>query len=395
MNEMISLLINMFVKDRENTGDPVVRRKYGEVCGFAGILLNILLFIGKFIAGQLSGSIAITADAFNNLSDAGSSLITLIGFRLAGKKPDPKHPFGHGRVEYISGLMVALLILMMAFELIKSSVSKIIAPEPIDSSLVVIIILAASIIVKLYMATYNRRFGKKINSAAMLATATDSLSDCASTSVVLAATLIAKFAGVQIDGWCGLAVGIFILIAGGKAVVETLAPLLGQPPEPEFVEEIERLVLAHEEILGVHDLVVHDYGPGRCMISLHAEVDAAMDVLESHDIIDNIEFELRRELDCEAVIHMDPIVDNEETRALKAFVREVLDSIDRTIRMHDFRAVPGVTHTNLIFDVVVPFGYALPDDELCERIFAGVQEKREDCFTVIQVDKDYVSGKAE
>ncbi len=390
---MIATIIKWFVKDYEKTGDPVVRRKYGEVCGFAGIFLNVLLFIGKFIAGQLSGSIAITADAFNNLSDAGSSVVTLIGFRLAGRKPDPEHPFGHGRIEYVSGLMVALLILMMAFELIKSSVGKIISPEPVDSSPVVIIILLASIGVKLYMSLYNRKYGRKINSAAMVATSVDSLSDCISTAVVLAATVIAKYTAFNIDGWCGLLVGIFILIAGVRAVTETLSPLLGQPPEKEFVEEIERIVMEHEDILGIHDLVVHDYGPGRRMISLHAEVDADGNVLELHDLIDNIEVQLRHELDCEAVIHMDPIVNNEETRELKAMVAEALAEIGSTLHMHDFRVVPGVTHTNLIFDVVVPYEYKTSEDDLREQIDAAVKARRSDCFTVVQIDRDYVSGK--
>ena len=390
---MVSLLIKLFVKDSENISDPEVRRKCGEVCGFTGILLNLLLFAGKFFAGLLSGSIAVTADAFNNLSDAGSSVITLIGFRLAGRKPDPDHPFGHGRIEYLSGLLVALLILLMAFELVKSSVSKIIHPEPIDSSLLVIVILAVSIAVKLYMSFYNKSIGKKISSAAMTATAADSLSDCISTAVVLAATLIAKFTGLQIDGWCGLLVGIFVFIAGVKAVSETIAPLLGQPPEKEFVDEIEKLVTSHDEILGVHDLVVHDYGPGRVMISLHAEVDSEGDILELHDVIDNIEFELRRELDCEAVIHMDPIVNNEETRALRSIAEKAVGSIDPVLKMHDFRAVPGNTHTNMIFDVVAPFGYGLSDDELRCAIQSEVQKIRSDCFTVVQVDKDYVSGK--
>jgi len=390
---MISMMIKMFVKDYQNVGDPNIRRKYGEVCGFAGILLNIILFIGKFIAGQLSGSIAITADAFNNLSDAGSSVVTLIGFRLAGRKPDPEHPFGHGRIEYVSGLMVALLILMMAFELIKSSVGKIIAPEPVDSSPVVIIILAGSILVKLYMSLYNRKYGKKINSAAMRATAVDSLSDCISTVVVLAATIISKFTAINIDGWCGLLVGIFILVAGVRAVTETISPLLGQPPEKEFVEKIEQLVMAHEEILGVHDLVVHDYGPGRRMISLHAEVDAEGNMLEIHDLIDNIEVTLRSELDCEAVIHMDPIVDNEETRELKLLASEAVRSVDENLKMHDFRVVPGMTHTNLIFDVVAPFDHKLSEEKLREMISAEVSKRRSDCFTVIQIDRDYISGK--
>lgn len=390
---MVSLLIRMFVPDRDNITDPVVRRKYGEVCGFAGILLNVLLFVGKFIAGQLSGSIAITADALNNLSDAGSSIITLIGFRLAGKKPDPDHPFGHGRIEYISGLVVAAIIILMGFELIKSSIDKIINPEPVDASAIVLIILAVSIAVKLYMSFYNRRYGKKINSSAMIATAADSLSDCISTVVVLVSALVAKFAGIQIDGWCGLLVGIFVFIAGCKAINETISPLLGQPPEKEFVDNIEKIVMSYDEVSGIHDLVVHDYGPGRRMISLHAEVDAESDILAIHDVIDNIEVRLGKELDCEAVIHMDPVVNNEETRSLRNIAQSALDEIDPKLSLHDFRAVPGETHTNLIFDVVVPFGYPMTDNDLRTAVAARIQKKKGNYFAVIQIDRDYVSGK--
>lgn len=284
------------------------RKAYGILCGAVGIAFNILLFLGKFFAGTLSGSIAITADAFNNLSDAGSSFVTLLGFQLAGQKADSSHPFGHGRIEYLSGLGVAMLILLMGVELAKSSLKKILHPQPVDSSLLVIVILCVSIGVKLYMFLYNRRLGKKLNSAAMQATALDSLSDSVATSAVLLATLAGHFTDLMIDGWCGILVAAFILWSGFSAAKETIDPLLGTPPTHEFVEKIRDLVMAHQGILGLHDLIVHDYGPGRVMISLHAEVSASENVLELHDEIDNVEKELRERLGCEAVIHMDPII---------------------------------------------------------------------------------------
>lgn len=271
---MIELLARWCIPDRDNVTSPSVRRAYGTLCGIVGIALNILLFAGKFFAGQLSGSIAVTADAFNNLSDAGSSAVTLLGFRLAGRKPDTDHPFGHGRIEYISGLAVAGLILLMGVELAKSSVDKILHPEEVTFSLLALGILAASVCVKLYMWLYNRRIGKKIKSAAMEATAMDSLSDTAATAAVLLAMLIGRWTGLAVDGYVGLVVALFILCSACKAAKETLSPLLGQAPDPELVQEIRDIVMAHSTVQGIHDLVVHDYGPGRCMISLHAEVPA-------------------------------------------------------------------------------------------------------------------------
>ncbi|MBR5217632.1 MAG: cation transporter, partial [Oscillospiraceae bacterium] len=351
---MISLLAKWFIRDRENMGDAKVRRAYGQLCGIVGIALNVLLFAGKFFAGTLSGSIAITADAFNNLSDAGSSVVTLLGFRLAGRKPDPEHPFGHGRMEYISGLVVSALILLMGVELAKSSFDKILHPAPVEFSLVAIGILVCSILVKLYMALYNRSIGKKINSAAMVATGIDSLSDTVSTAAVLVAMLVGKWSGLMIDGWVGMVVALFILYSACRAAMETLNPLLGQAPDEEFVERIGELVMSHDEICGIHDLVVHDYGPGRVMISLPAEVPASGDILQLHDLIDGIEMELREQLDCEAVIHMDPIVtDDALTTELRMKVSALVQEVDPRATIHDFRMVIGPTHTNLIFDAAV------------------------------------------
>lgn len=388
---MITLLSRWFIRDRDHVTDPAVRRAYGQLCGLTGIGLNVLLFIGKFLAGTISGSIAITADAFNNLSDAGSSVITLLGFRLAGRKPDPEHPFGHGRIEYISGLIVSGLILLMGAELAKTSFDKILHPAAVDFSVIAMVILAVSILVKLYMSLYNRQIGKKINSAAMAATAADSISDAISTSAVLAAMLVAKFSGLMIDGYVGMIVAVLILISGVKAAKETIAPLLGQAPEMEFVQQIERIVMSHPPICGIHDLVVHDYGPGRVMISLHAEVPAGGDMLELHDVIDNAEIALRRELNCEAVIHMDPIVtDDGITSELRTKVSELVKTIDERITIHDFRIVPGNTHTNLIFDAVVPFDIGISAQEVSERISRLVSEMDSNYFAVVLVEHSYV-----
>ena len=388
---MIRLLTKWFIRNNENVKDPAVRRAYGQLCAFVGIGLNVLLFLGKFFAGTLSGSIAVTADAFNNLSDAGSSVVTLLGFRLAGRKPDPEHPFGHGRMEYLSGLVVSALILMMGVELVKTSVDKIVHPEEVEFSVLALVILIASILVKCYMSFYNRAVGRKIGSAAMEATAIDSLSDTVSTLAVLLAMLVGHFAHVKIDGYVGLLVACFILYSAFRAARETLSPLLGQAPDPEFVESIEKIVMAHPEICGIHDLVVHDYGPGRLMVSLHAEVSAAGQILELHDVIDNAEEDLRRELGCEAVIHMDPIVtDDGVTSELRAQVAALMKSIHPAMTIHDFRMVPGPTHTNLIFDAVLPFGEKISNEEYGRRIRQAVHAMDEKYFAVVKVENSYV-----
>ena len=389
---MISLLAKWLIPNREQVEDSAVRRAWGALCGFVGIGLNILLFAGKLVAGTLSGSIAITADAFNNLSDAGSSVVTLLGFRLAGKKPDAGHPFGHGRLEYVSGLVVAGLILLMGAELAKSSVDKILHPEAVTFSWLAAGILLASIGVKLYMYLYNRAVGKKIKSAAMSATAADSLSDTAATSAVLLAMVIGKLTNVQLDGWVGLVVALFILWSAVQAARDTISPLLGQAPDPMLVKEIESLVMAHDTVVGIHDLVVHDYGPGRCIISLHAEVPADEQVLELHDVIDNIEEELAQKLHCEAVIHMDPVVVGDPTvTALHQQVAALVKTIDPRITIHDFRMVPGQTHTNLIFDAVIPFDERLTRQQVADRIRQMVSEMEGDYRAVVKVENSYVS----
>lgn len=385
---MISLLARLFIKpDLDQTA---ARKAYGILCGAVGIGLNLLLFAGKFLAGLISGSIAVTADAFNNLSDAGSSFVTLLGFQLAGQKPDSQHPFGHGRIEYLSGLAVALLILLMGLELAKSSIEKILHPVPVDSGALVIVILCASIAVKGYMWFYNRRIGKKLDSPAMETTAADSLSDCVATTAVLAATLIGQFTGLKIDGWCGVLVAAFIFWSGIGAARDTLDPLLGTPPTAEFVSSIRRLVMAHPGIIGIHDLIVHNYGPGRVMISLHAEVPASGSVMELHDTIDNLEQELHRKLGCEAVIHMDPLADDDgATAAVRNQVTALVKCIDPAIAIHDFRMVPGPTHTNLIFDVVTPLAFRLSGQEVAQQVRALVQSLDSRYIAVVHVEHAY------
>lgn len=388
---MIRFLAKRFIADYDNPTSPKVRQAYGILCGAVGIFFNLLLFAGKFFAGLISNSIAITADAFNNLSDAGSSVITLIGFHMAGQKPDLEHPFGHGRIEYVSGLIVSGAILIMAFELVKTSVEKILHPEPVDFQPLSLVILAVSIGVKLYMSSYNRTTGNRIDSAAMKATALDSLSDALSTSVVLLASIFGHFTSLNIDGWCGVAVGLFIFYAGFQAAKDTLNPLLGQAPDPKFIQNIREITLAHPEILGIHDMLVHDYGPGRQMVSLHCEVSASGDIFALHDTIDNIERELRTKLHCDAVIHMDPIQDqDEETTAIRKEVLNVLHKIDENLTLHDFRMVKGPTHTNLIFDTVVPVDFPTPPKVLTKQIELMIQETHPDFYAVITVDRDLV-----
>ena len=387
---MLKFILSRFTRGEENVADAKTRFIYGTVCGIYGIFLNILLFGAKLCAGLLSGSLAVTADAFNNLSDAGASAITLIGFRLAGKKPDPDHPFGHGRIEYISGLIVSFIIILMGFELFKMSIEKLVSPTAPEFSAVTVIILSLSVLVKLYMSLYNRVYGKKIQSSAMQATATDSLSDAASTLVVLISGIICHFTGfIYLDGICGMAVSLFILFAGYRSAKETIAPLLGQPPSAELIEKLEKTVLANEKILGLHDTVVHDYGPGRLMISLHAEVSCHENVLVLHDIIDNIEVQLAEELNCEAVIHMDPIdTENARLNEIRAVLTEIMHNVSEKARFHDLRMVPGDTHTNLLFDVVLPVDSDKSEKEIKRLISEQVSEFDPKYRCVIKIDTD-------
>lgn len=392
---MIKLLAKIFIKDSQNTADSKVRVAYGYLCGAVGIALNILLFAGKIIAGTISGSVAVTADAFNNLSDAGSSIISLIGFRLASQKPDPHHPFGHGRFEYIASLIISIIIVLMGFELGKSSFEKIVAPQAVEYSAVTFAVLGVSVLVKLYMFFYNNSVGKKIDSATMRATAMDSISDAVSTGAVLISAVIAMFTNLALDGWMGLVVAAFIMVTGFKSAKETIDSLLGTPPSPEFVKQIEDMALQYDDIIGLHDMIVHNYGPGRTFVSLHAEVPSDGDIVAIHDTVDNAEREIAKELGCLVTIHMDPVdVHDEHTAQLRENVSEIIKQINPDITFHDFRVVSGPTHTNLIFDIVSPMDCGLSDQELADTIADKIHQCNESYFAVINVDKDFASYQA-
>lgn len=386
---MIKLLSKIFIKD--NRDEASTRRATGVLCSCVGIFLNIVLFSIKYLAGVLSSSIAITADAFNNLSDAGSSFISMIGFKFAGMKPDTKHPFGHGRIEYLSGLGISIAIIVVAVELFTTSVEKIISPQDVDTSLLSMGILLISILIKVYMFYYNKTVGKKINSAGMKATAMDSLTDSVATLVVLFSMIFTYFTSINIDGYCGVLVSLFILYAGITSAKETLAPLLGTKPDEELVVKIQELVMSYDKIHGIHDLVVHDYGPGRQLISLHAEVDGTEDIFEIHDVIDTIEKDLYDKLSVETTIHMDPIdIHNESTVQTRDEVSTLITKLHSDATIHDFRMVPGTTHTNLIFDVVVPFEVKLSDDEIKKEVQKIISERWENYFVVLTIDRSYV-----
>ena len=363
---MITLLSRLFIKNPTDYANEDVRRKYGMLTGIVGIILNLFLFAAKFSVGIITSAISVTADAFNNLSDAGSSIITLIGFKLSGQKPDNEHPFGHGRIEYISGLFVSVIILIVAFELVKSSISKIIHPEEVAVSALTFIFLTLSIIIKLYMFAYNMLYAKKISSTTMKATALDSISDTIATFVVLVCYILYVIFGLKIDAYAGIAVGLFIGYVGIKTLSETVSPLLGQTPDPEFVKELEDIVMSNDCVIGIHDLIVHDYGPTRLFVSLHAEVP------------------------CDKDIHMDPVDTNDENLyETKVMVNEILKEIDERLTLHDFRMVHGDSHSNLIFDVVMPHKFKLSEKELVEEIGRRVHDNHKGYFCVINVDNDY------
>ncbi len=386
---MINLLKKLFIKS--DADDATGRRALGVLCSSVGILLNIILFGIKYFAGVISHSIAITADAFNNLSDAGSSFISLIGFKFAGMKPDTKHPFGHGRIEYLSGLGISIAIIVVAFELFTTSIDKIFNPQAVDTSTVAMIILVISICIKLYMFFYNNSIGKKINSAGMKATAMDCVTDSVATFVVLLSMLFTKLTDINIDGYCGILVSLFILYAGITSAKDTLAPLLGTKPDEELVEKVHDIVMSYDTVHGIHDMVVHDYGPGRQIISLHAEVDGSEDIYEIHDVIDTIEKELYDKLSVETTIHMDPIdIHNESTKEIRDEMSVLIKKLHEDATIHDFRIVPGTTHTNLIFDVVVPFEVKMTDDEIKREVQKIVSERWENYFTVLTIDRSYV-----
>ncbi len=385
---MVTFLIRLFIHDRENIQSPQVRKQYGFLSGILGICLNLLLFACKFAAGLLCSSISIIADAFNNLSDAGSSIITMIGFRMAAQEADNDHPFGHGRLEYISGLIVSILILLMGAELVRTSIVRILHPQAADFTPYALGILTASILTKLYMYRYNKALSARLDSPALKATAADSLSDSLASFAVLASAIVSQLSGYDIDGWCGVLVGLFILHGGIEAAKDTISPLLGQAPDPDFIQKIKQIVQEYDDVLGIHDLIVHDYGPGRRMISLHAEVPAGGNILALHDTIDRIEKRLQTQLHCSAVIHMDPVMnEDQETLQCRQIVTDIVRQIDDTLSLHDFRIVKGAAYTNLIFDIVVPYKAPYTANELTERIEACLKAEDPSYHAVIQIDQ--------
>ncbi len=386
---LTSRLIKIFIKDPEDVGNPAVRFAYGRLAGVAGLAANILLFAAKLTAGLLAGSLAIMADAFNNLSDAGSSIVTLVGFKLSSAPPDEEHPFGHGRMEYLSALVVAAMIIVAGFELASASVDKILHPELPAFGLLQVLILAAAIGVKLWMALFYRKIGGVIQSESLRASAADSRNDVLCTALVLVSTLVGWASGVAIDGYVGTAVALFVMWSGVSIMKETISPLLGQAPDPQMVKAIRETVLSHEGVVGVHDLMVHNYGPGRVVISLHAEVPCREDMLRSHDRIDCIEKELMQKYHAITCIHMDP-VDNEDERveSLRILVQTVIEDIDKRLDMHDFRVVFGETHTNLIFDLVIPFDFKAKEG-LTAEIQRRVQIVDSRLFVVATVEHSF------
>lgn len=401
---MVKILSMIFIKDYRNYSNTEVRYRYGILCSILAIILNIFLGIVKFFVGTLTGSISITADAVNNFTDAISSALTFLGFKLSAKKPDSEHPFGHGRMEYVTAIVISGLIIFVGLESLKESVIGVIeqvkyyispetypTPATMEFSYVAIFILVISILVKIYMALFMKDIGKKIDSSVMKATGADAMGDTIGTSLALICMLIFKFTGLNLDAYAGLIVSAFIIKAGIESVKETLQKILGTTADPQLVEKIKKTVFQYPEVLGIHDMIVHDYGPGRFMVSLHAEFDGNRDIYLLHDITDRIEDELSKKFSCVAVVHLDPIdISDENLASAKEFIKNVVFNISEKLTVHDIRLVPGVTHTNIIFDIVVPLDFHIKNDELVKMINENVKSERPDCNCVIQIDKPYV-----
>lgn len=389
---MTNLLLKLFIKNYKNTADPMIRRKYINLGSITGILCNIVLFVIKLSIGLLAGSVSIMADAFNNLTDIGSSVVTIIGFRLSIKPADKEHPFGHGRFEYMSAMLVAIIILLVGFELLKSSVEKIFSPTDLKVEFYTIILLCISVIIKLWMFLFNKKLGKSINSSGLIATAQDSINDSIATFAVLISIIICSIFKINIDPYMGIIVALFILYSGIKTIKETLDPLLGMPPEKETIDAIATMVLANENFVGIHDLIVHNYGPGRSFASLHVEVPSNADIVACHEDIDACEKEIHNTLGIEVVIHMDPIaVDDENTIKTKEAVIDAIKKYDSRLSVHDFRMVNGEEQINLIFDVVVPNEIKLKDSEIKAKIDEICKQIDARYVTVLTLDKDYIS----
>ncbi|MBQ3378946.1 MAG: cation transporter [Clostridia bacterium] len=387
---MTEFLIKRFIKNANDINDPFVRGKYGALSGVSGIILNVLLFAAKLILGILSASVAITADAFNNLSDAGSSVVMLAGFKLSAAPADKAHPFGHGRIEYISGFIISLAIMLLGVEFIKTSWEKIMHPANVHFGTATAVILAVSILLKLWMYVFNKKLGARINSGAMKTAAADALSDAAATAAVLIGSAIGYHAGVPVDGYLGIAVAAFILFTGFNTARENVSSIIGAPPDESFVRDIKAEAESFPEILGIHDLVVHNYGPGNVMISFHAEVACDGDILKLHEAIDALELRLREKYGLEATIHMDPIVtDDKFTKEKKDEAERIVSQIDERLTIHDFRVVRTTAYTRLVFDVVMPYGFKTSPAELERRIDEAVSEKDPSCRAKVHAEHSY------
>ena len=389
---LIKLLTRLFVKNSDDVKNPDVRASYGNMSGTIGIILNLFLFTAKLITGILSASISVIADAFNNLSDAGSSVVTFLGFKLANRPPDREHPFGHGRYEYVAGLGISVVILLVGIELLKGSIEKIFNSAAVtQTGLFSVFILIVSVALKLWMYFFNKAISKKIDSAALNATALDSLTDSAATAIVLIGLVISKFTGLNIDGYLGIVVALFILFTGVSTFRDSLSPLLGNSPDPDFVDKIRETVLQNEMIVGIHDLMVHDYGPGRCIISLHAEVPCDADIIKAHDAIDLAEKTLERKFNCMATIHMDPIATKDSyTVELMEDVAKKMCEINPYFKIHDFRVVRGDTHTNVIFDLVVPYENKTNDIEIRKAVTEKIREIDPKLIPIMQTEKSFI-----
>ncbi len=388
---MTSLLIKLFIKNSEDINNMKVRTAYGILSGAIGIGVNILICLVKFIIGSVTNSIAITADAVNNLSDAGSCAVTIFGFKLASKPADKEHPFGHGRVEYICSLIVAFLVLFMSFELAGTSFDKIINPQPVKYSAVAAVAIGVSILGKCWLAYFNSKLGKKINSTAMSAVVKDSIGDIAATTVTLIALIVSKFTCVPVDGYLGVFVSIFVFYAGFSILKETTGALLGKPPEADFVKNLENRLLSYDGVMGIHDLMLHDYGPGRLFGSVHVEVKSDEDICVSHDLIDNIEKEIYRDMGLLLVIHMDPLVVNvKKVVELRDLVASLVKQVDESYTIHDFRMVESPSHTNFIFDLVIPHNHKISRKEIGEIVSRKINEYNKDYFCVITVEHNFV-----
>lgn len=387
---MTNLLIKLFIRNYEDTSNVKVRSSYGTLSGAVGIAVNILLSIAKLIIGSITGSISITGDALNNLSDAGSSAISLVGFKISSKPADEEHPYGHGRLEYICGMGVAVIIMFMGFELIKSSVDKILNPSTPQFSIAAVVVLLISILGKLWLALFNRKIGKAINSDTVDAVVKDSLSDMAATATSILALILSKFFTLPFDGIFGVIVSLFVLWAGIGVFRTTVASLLGQAPDPKTVKMIEEKILSYDGIQGVHDLIVHDYGPGRCFVTAHAEVPYDVDIMESHDLIDVIEQDIKKDLGYVITLHMDPLVtDDEQTNQARTMINSIIKNINPDLTFHDFRMVSGPHHTNLIFDLVIPFSSKLDAKVVIEAINSELENKDKKYYAVVTVDQSY------